>query len=132
MTNAASQPTPTDWNHREQEFLAALRVAEQANDPEALEGEGNGPALFYTFREQFQTAAPYWRRGAELTARSTAPDAREFATYLHNMAERCLIPAGLREEARTLLRRVREIYGLHFRSEVRVVRESGGLDFAMR
>jgi|GEM_PF-6117938 len=124
MTDVASHRAHnSDWSEREQILLRELSAAEKSGDRLGLEVGVYRLALFYSSWERFEAAVPYWRRGAELTVRSTAPDAREFATYLYNMARLCLIPGGLREEARTVLCQAREIFGLHFRSEAQVLRD---------
>ena len=99
---------------KEQELLDKLRSAEQSADATAIESAVAGLALYYSVTEQFLAAVPLWRRGAELLAKSTAPDSCELAAYLHNMAAMCLIPADLRNEARTTLKRSRELYGIYF------------------
>jgi hypothetical protein len=111
--------TPT----KEQELLDALRCAEQSGDAPVIENAVSGLALYYVATEQFVSAVPFWRRGADLLARSTAPDSAEVATYLHNMAARCLIPAGLLDEARATLRRSKDLYAVHFRADAGCVRD---------
>ncbi len=108
---------------KEQELLKALQIAERRADGSAIEQAVGGLALFYVATEQFSSAVPFWRRGAKLLAASTAPDSAELATYLHNMAATCLIPAGLREEARSTLMRATELYRLHFRSDAPWVKD---------
>lgn len=103
---------------KEQELLSELRSAEKSSDAAAIESAVASLALYYSVTDQFLAAAPFWRRGAELLAR-TAADSCELGTYLHNMAVMCLIPAGLRDEARTTLKRSSEIYGLHLRPDAR-------------
>ena len=98
----------------EHELLEVLQVAERRADRPAIENAVNELALFYCATDQFSAGAKFWRRGAELLAESTAPDSRELGTYLFNMALMCLIPAGLREEAQTILKRARALHEFHF------------------
>jgi hypothetical protein len=106
---------------KEEEFLAAFQSAQRSGDPVALESAVSSLALYYVAMDQFLVAA-LWRQGAELLAVSTAPDSRELATYLYNMAALCLIPAGLRDEARCVLTRSSEIHARHFRDDDPVLR----------
>jgi hypothetical protein len=108
---------------KEQELLEALQVAERRADRLAIEQAVSQLALFYVATEQFSAGVPFWRRGAELLEMSTAPDSAELATYLHNMAATCLIPAGLRDEAHATLMRARELYRLHFRADAPWVKD---------
>src|SRR5690349_15822852 len=108
---------------KEQELLEALQVAEHRADRLAIEHAVSQLAFFYVTTEQFSTAVPFWRRGAELVAASTAPDSVELATYLHNMAASCLMPAGLRAEANATLTRARELYQRHFSSDAQCVKD---------
>ena len=103
--------------------MEALQTAERGADGSAIEQAVSHLALFYVATEQFSAAVPFWRRGAELLAVSTAPDSAELATYLHNMAATCLLPAGLRDEAHATLMRARELYRLHFSSDARCVQD---------
>jgi hypothetical protein len=102
---------------KEQELLDALTAAERSGDAGSIEDALGGLSLYYVVHERFAEAAPYWRRQALLVEQTTAPDSREFGTFLHNMAATCLIPAGFVEEARATLLRAQEIYSLHFRPE---------------
>ena len=108
---------------KEKELLAALAGAERIGNAEAIEGAINELALFYVATENYLAAAPFWRRGVELVAKSTAPDSAEFATYLHNMAAYCLIPAGPHGEARTMLVKSKEVYAVHFHGDAQFVRD---------
>ena len=108
---------------KEQELLEALQMAERRGDGSAIEQAVGYLALFYVATKQFSAAVPFWRRGAELLAVRTAHDSSELATYLHNMAASCLIPAELRDEAYAALMRAREIYRLHFSADARCVQE---------
>jgi hypothetical protein len=108
---------------KEQELLEALQMAERRADKSAIEQAVSQLALFYVATEQFSTAVPFWRRGAELLEVSTAPDSVELATHLHNMAASCLLPAGLRDEAHATLMRARELYRLYFSSDTRCVQD---------
>ena len=80
-------------------------------------------ALFYVASDEFSSAVPFWRRGAELLALGTAPHSAEVATYLHNMAATCLIPAGLLDEAHITLQKARAIYAVHFRDDATCIKE---------
>jgi hypothetical protein len=110
--------TPTEAH----ELLDVLAVAEQAGDAAAIESAVIRLALYYVATKNPLAAVPFWRRGAELVAKSTAPNSAELAPYLHNMAAYCLIPAGLHDEARATLLRAKELYALHFRADARFVR----------
>src|SRR6266851_9473218 len=107
---------------KELELLNALQSAEKSGKATPIEGAVSKLALYYVATNQFLAAVPFWRRGASLLARSTAPDSRELATYLHNMAADCLIPAGLYDAARVTLLRVKEIYAHHFQGDTQFVR----------
>jgi cell wall assembly regulator SMI1 len=111
-----------DNRAKEQELLAALEHAERTEDVQAVENAVNGLALCYVASRKFLAAGPFWRRVAELLAKSTTPDSAELGIYLHNMAAFCLIPAGLLVEARKALLRSREIYGAHFAHDREFVR----------
>ena len=106
---------------KELELLNALQSAEKSGEATTIEGAVNNLALYYVVTNQFLAAVPFWRRGASLLARSTAPDSRELATYLHNMVALCLIPAGLDDEARVTLLRAKEIYARHFKGDAQFV-----------
>jgi hypothetical protein len=96
---------------KEQELLEALRCAEESGDGQAIESAVSSLALYHAVvLERFVVAAPFYRRGAELLAK-TAPDSLELATYLHNMAFNCLIPAGLLDEARSTLNQIESRWG---------------------
>jgi hypothetical protein len=107
-----------DSSIREKELLDALAVAEKTADIAAVKSTVSVLGLYYALEEQPIKALPYWRRGEELLTNSTAPDAFELACYLHNMVEMCLIPGGMKEEAKVTLRRVKEIYALYYRPEM--------------
>ena len=107
----------------ERELLDALADAERGGDGAAIESAVNSLALYYVAAENPLAAARFWRCGAELVSKSTAPDSAEIATYLHNMAAYCLIPAGLHDEARAALRRAKEIYAVHFKADAGFVRD---------
>src|SRR5262245_38175088 len=111
----------------EEDFLNALQFAEREGDAADIERSVADLALYYTTTGKFLAAAPFWRRGAELLAQSTAPDARELGTYLQNMAELCLVPAGLLAEAHEALLRSREIYLIYFQPEELCVRDVDAL-----
>jgi hypothetical protein len=111
--------TPTE----EQRLLDALAVAEETGDIAVIECAVNGLALYYLATDNVLAAVPFWRRGADLIEMSTAPDSRELATYLHNMAALCLIPAGLREEAEAMLQKSKQLYNLHFQADARCMRD---------
>jgi len=98
-------------------------MAECRADGPAIERAVNHLALFYVSTQQFAAAAPFWRRGVELLEVSAAPSSAELATYLHNMAATCLIPAGLRGEAHATLVRARRLYRLHFCSDAPWVKD---------
>jgi hypothetical protein len=104
-------------SNKEQQLLDALRAAERSGDSASIEHALGGLSLYYAVHERFADAAPYWRRQAFLVEQTTAPDSREFGTFLHNMAATCLIPAGLVAEARATLLRAKQIYALHFKPE---------------
>jgi tetratricopeptide (TPR) repeat protein len=108
---------------KETELLEALQKAEQTQDGFSIDKAVNLLALYYVVTEQFSAAIPFWRRGAEFLAASTAPDSRELATYLHNMAFYCLIPAGMRDEAYAVLTKARELYQRHFGSDDQCVKD---------
>jgi len=108
---------------QEQELLDALADAERAGDAAAIESAVNGLALYYVAMENPLAAVPFWARGAELVAKSTGSDSAEFATYLHNMAAYCLIPAGLHNNARVTLLKSKQLYALHFQADARCVRD---------
>lgn len=107
----------------EQELLDTLQVAEQSRDIVAIEQAVSRLAVFYTAAERFANAAPYWRQGALLVEQTTAPDSRELATYLHNMAAFCLVPGGLVEQARSAFMRAQAIYSLHVSPDAEVFRD---------
>jgi len=108
---------------KEQELLNALYCAEQSTNAALIESAVSGLAIYYAVTKQFLTAAPFWRRGAELLIKGTARDSCELATYLHNMAAMCLIPAGLHDEARATLKRSKELYELYFGSDAKPMSE---------
>ena len=107
----------------EQELLDALQVAEQSGEIVAIEQAVSRLSLFYTAAERFADAAPYWQKGALLVEQTTAPDSRELATYLHNMAASCLVPGGMIEQARSTFVRAQAIYSLHFNPDAEVFRD---------
>ena len=108
---------------KERQLLAALDRAEESADSAAIESAVSQLSLYYVTTEQFSIAVPFWRRGAELLAQSTSRRSTELAAYLHNMAATCLIPGGLLDEARTTLRRSKELYRLHLRSDTGPIRD---------
>ena len=114
---------PISSTIKEQELLEALQMAEGRADSLAIEQAVGQLALFYIATNRFSAAVPFWRRGAELLAVSTAPDSAELATYLHNMAAICFMPAGLRDEARATLLRARELYRRHFSSDAQCLKD---------
>jgi len=107
---------------KERELIDALADAERHGDGAAIENAVTRLALFYVAAGDPLAAVPFWHRGAELVAHRTSPDSPEFATYLHNMAAYCLIPAGLRDEARATLLRSKKLYALHFHADASFVR----------
>jgi hypothetical protein len=108
---------------KEQELLNALRRAEELADLDLLEGAVNRLSLYYVGTNQFLTAAPYWRRGAELVEKLTAPYSLELATYLRTMATLCLLPAGLLDEARATLQKSKKLYAVHYGADAQPVRD---------
>jgi hypothetical protein len=63
--------------------------------------------------ERYADAAPNWRRQALLVEQTTSADSRELGTFLHNMVELSLMPAGFLTEARETLLRAKQIYTDH-------------------
>ena len=107
----------------ETELLDPLAAAELSGNADAIQRAVSGLSLYYCVTNQFSAAAPYWRRGGDLLERQIGPDHRELGTYLQSMAEMCLIPARLHEEARATLQRAHKIYSAHFRHDADYILE---------
>ena len=99
---------------KERELIAELKLAENNGDGLALEQATSKLALFYVAKKEFTAAVPYWRKGSDLLA-AYAPGSIELANYFYNMAELCLLPAGLHYEAQTTIVKAKVLYKRHLK-----------------